>query len=113
MSHYYSRKEVQYMNYLAQWIYRMQSYRRTATLSFVFFMASIALPIHLHAQWVNAYYAGWEQGNLPPQSIDYSALTHICHFALVPNSNGTLNDQANSVTASNASAVIAAAHAAG
>ena len=63
--------------------------------------------------WVTAYYAGWQQGTLPPQSIDYGALTHICHFALVPNSNGTLNDQSNSVSASSASALISAAHAAG
>ncbi len=67
----------------------------------------------LHAQWVTAYYAGWQQGYLPAQSVDYSAVTHICHFALVPNSNGSLDDQSNGVTATNAAAVVSAAHAAG
>src|SRR6476620_10579625 len=63
--------------------------------------------------WVTAYYGGWQQGYLPPQNIDYSALTHICHFAIVPNSNGTLDDQLNSVTAASAAPLISAAHAAG
>ena len=63
--------------------------------------------------WVSAYYAGWQQSYLPPQSIDYGAITHILHFALIPNSNGSLNDQGNGVNATNASAAVSAAHAAG
>ncbi len=70
------------------------------------------------AQWATAYYAGWQQGYnntgyLPAQDVDYSAVTNIIHFALVPQSNGTLDDQSNSVTAYNANALVTAAHAAG
>src|ERR1043166_441783 len=68
---------------------------------------------NLNAQWVSAYYAGWQQSYLPPSSIDYGAVTHIIHFALIPNSNGTLNDAGNGVTAASASALISAAHAKG
>jgi chitinase len=75
----------------------------------------------VHAQstpWVTAYYAGWMQGwsnngHLPAQNIDYSALTHIIHFSLTPNTDGTLNSDANSITPTNSAELVSRAHAAG
>lgn len=68
--------------------------------------------------WVTAYYAGWSQGwfnngNLPAQDIDYSAVTHIIHFGLVPKSDGSIDSDANSIRQSNSSELISRAHAAG
>ncbi|MBI3787776.1 MAG: T9SS type A sorting domain-containing protein [Ignavibacteriales bacterium] len=68
--------------------------------------------------WVTAYYGGWSQGwfnngILPAQDIDYSAVTHIIHFGLVPKSNGTIDSDANSIRQSNSSELISRAHAAG
>jgi chitinase len=63
--------------------------------------------------WVSAYYAGWMQGYLTPQNIDFGGMTHIMHFALDPGTDGSLDDQGNSVTAANAAAITQAAHAAG
>ncbi len=68
--------------------------------------------------WVTAYYGGWSQGwfnngVLPAQDIDYSAVTHIIHFGLVPRSNGTVESDANSIHASNSSELLKRAHAAG
>jgi len=68
--------------------------------------------------WVNGYYAGWQQGQsnngyLTTQNIDFSALTQIIHFSVVPNADGTLDAASNSITALNSSALISAAHAAG
>jgi chitinase len=68
--------------------------------------------------WVTAYYAGWQQGYnnsgyLTAQNIDFSAVTHINHFALVPKSDGSLDDAPNGVTAANAQALVPLAHAAG
>ncbi|MEW5799513.1 MAG: glycosyl hydrolase family 18 protein [Bacteroidota bacterium] len=68
--------------------------------------------------WVTAYYAGWSQGwynngVLPAEQIDFSAVTHIIHFGLVPRSDGTINSDANSIVASNSDALIQRAHAAG
>ena len=89
-------------------------------LMFIFF--SLALVVSsLKAQtkpWVSAYYAGWMQGQnndgyLTSQNIDYSAVTQVIHFALVPNSDGSLDSTSNSVTPANSSALIANAHAAG
>ena len=68
--------------------------------------------------WVSAYYAGWMQGQnndgyLTSQNIDYSAITQVIHFALVPNSDGSLDSTSNSVTVANSANLIANAHAAG
>lgn len=89
----------------------------------IFFVISLAILLgaRLQAQsdiWATAYYAGWMQGwsnngHLPAQNIDYSAVTHIVHFSLVPQTNGTLNADANSITAINSSELVSRAHAAG
>jgi chitinase len=68
--------------------------------------------------WVTAYYAGWMQGNqwshhLTAQEIDYDAITHIIHFSLLPNADGSLNDQGNGLDNTNATALTRTAHAAG
>ena len=68
--------------------------------------------------WVTAYYAGWMQGNqwsyhLKATDIDYGAVTHIIHFSLVPNEDGTVNSEANGLTEENSAALITSAHAAG
>jgi len=84
-------------------------------------MMFTALTVPVYAQsgkWSTAYYAGWSQGYnntgiLPAQNIDFGAVTHIVHFALVPRSDGSLDDASNSVTAYNSNAIITAAHAAG
>ena len=47
--------------------------------------------------WSAGYYPGWEQGAMPASTIDFNALTHIIHFSVVPNSNGTLNSSANTL----------------
>ena len=61
--------------------------------------------------WVTAYYAGWEQSYLPASAIDYTAMTHICHFALIPSVNGSVNESGNSVTYNaNTIALIDSAH---
>ncbi|MFI5251258.1 MAG: glycosyl hydrolase family 18 protein [Bacteroidota bacterium] len=76
-------------------------------------------PIYAQSSiWVTAYYAGWQQGYhnlgyLPAQNVDFSAVTHINHFSLVPRSDGTLDDVSNTVTADNAAVLIPLAHAAG
>lgn len=63
--------------------------------------------------WCTGYYPGWEQGAMPASSIDFTALTHIIHFSLVPNSDGTLNSSANGLTIANSSDIVSHTHAAG
>lgn len=49
--------------------------------------------------WSTAYYAGWVQQHLPAAEVDFGALTHVIHFAVVPNSDGSLDSGINLVTA--------------
>jgi chitinase len=63
--------------------------------------------------WVSGYYPGWEQGAMPASAIDFNALTHVIHFAVVPNSNGTLNTSINVVSQGNSSSIVTNAHNAG
>ena len=65
--------------------------------------------------WVSAYYAIWVQqaGTLTPEKIDYSALSHLLHFAAVPMPDGTLAAGKDAITPADSLAVITPAHKAG
>ena len=63
--------------------------------------------------WVSAYYPGWQQGYLPPTEIDFGAITHLMHFSLVPNNDGSIDSFTHSLSATNVTAAVAAAHGAG
>src|ERR1700722_5435096 len=41
--------------------------------------------------WVTGYYPGYQQGVMAATNIDFTTITHVVHFALVPNSDGSLN----------------------
>lgn len=61
-----------------------------------------------------AYYAAWNQwDHMPASEVDFSAVTHVIHFAVVPNSDGTLDDEINGVIPAHSADVVARAHAAG
>jgi len=63
--------------------------------------------------WNSAYYAGWMQDYLPAQQVDFTAMTHVIHFAVVPRIDGSLDSDTNTVTLANSTDVVARAHAAG
>ena len=45
--------------------------------------------------WVTGYYPAFNQdGGLTPDKIDFSAITHLVHFSIVPNADGTIADTA-------------------
>lgn len=50
---------------------------------------------------------------MPASSVDFTALTHLIHFSVVPNSDGTLNTSDNDITTSNSVDILSRAHAAG
>lgn len=50
---------------------------------------------------------------MPATNIDFTALSHVIHFSLVPNSDGTLNSSDNSITPANSADIVSHAHAAG
>jgi chitinase len=63
--------------------------------------------------WCTGYYPGWEQGSMAASNIDFTALTHVIHFSVVPSSSGTLNSSGNSITVANSADIVSHAHAAG
>jgi chitinase len=64
--------------------------------------------------WTTAYFPGYEQDSIMPASaIDFTAVTHIIHFAVFPNSDGTLNTADNDISQANSFDLVSRAHAAG
>ncbi len=66
--------------------------------------------------WISGYLASWTQksaagGKLDAKDIDFDAVTHLIHFALIPRSDGTLNY--DSLSAERRRTAVAAAHAHG
>jgi chitinase len=63
--------------------------------------------------WCTAYYPGWEQNStMPATAIDFSTVTHVIHFSLLPNADGSLNSTMNGLSPANSSNIVTAAHAA-
>jgi len=68
--------------------------------------------------WVSAYYAGWMQGcwnegYLSADEIDFDAVTHIIHFSLMPEQDGSIDDSINCISPQNSADIVTAAHNAG
>jgi chitinase len=65
--------------------------------------------------WVTAYYPVWEQRtNLPPKKIDYTAMTEIIQFSIMPTSTGDIDQTGyNAVTPSLSQDLVVRAHEAG
>jgi chitinase len=63
--------------------------------------------------WVTGYYAGWMQSYMPPSEIDYAAMTHIIHFNLLPNTDGSLDSTTDMVYPQYSADLLSRAHAAG
>lgn len=87
-----------------------------ANAVFVVLLAGLlgAAETSVHAGlWNSAYYAGWMQDYLPAAHVDYTAMTYIIHFAVVPRIDGSLDSVTNAVSLANSTDVVARAHAAG
>jgi chitinase len=63
--------------------------------------------------WVTGYYPGYRQTYLPPSAIDFAALTHIIHFSVIPNSDGSLDAASNGITPARSAELVSRARAAG
>lgn len=62
--------------------------------------------------WCAGYFPGWEQGGMPASNIDFSVITHVIHFSVVPNTDGTLDTNINVIAPSYTADVVSRAHAA-
>jgi chitinase len=62
---------------------------------------------------ITAYYPGYKQSSMPASEIDFSVVTHLIHFSIVPKPDGTLDSASNGITATHSTDVVSKAHAAG
>lgn len=62
---------------------------------------------------VTGYYPGYEQDRLPVSKIDFTALTHLVHFSVMPKSDGSLDTARFDISAARSAAIITATHKAG
>jgi chitinase len=69
-------------------------------------------PLAHAALWCAGYFPGWEQGAMAASNIDFSVVTHVIHFSLIPNANGTLDTNGNTITPAYTRDVVTRAHAA-
>jgi GH18 family chitinase len=63
--------------------------------------------------WITGYYPGYESDSMAPSNIDFTTVTHVIHFSLVPGSDGSIDSSANSLTASACTTLVGLAHTAG
>src|SRR3954463_10375795 len=63
--------------------------------------------------WRTGYFPGWEQDAMPASALDFTAITHIIHFAATPMADGTLSTNANGLTLAKSTDVVSRTHTAG
>ena len=94
------------------------NYYKLILLNFSLLLLTSVFAFGQSPLWVSGYYPGWQQGYhntgyLKAEDIDYSALTHVIHFSLEPNPNGSYDSVSLGIDEVNSATVLAAAHAAG
>jgi hypothetical protein len=70
-----------------------------------------------NGHWLTGYYATYNYSVMTTSQVDYSKLTHVIYWPVIPNTNGTLNTTPfglSALTFSNgATDLVTRAHAAG
>jgi chitinase len=79
----------------------------------IWLLACLLPPPALADLWVTGYYPGYEASQMAPSNIDFTTVTHVIHFALAPETGGSINSTANGLTASACAKLVGLAHAAG
>ncbi len=80
---------------------------RSCALGFCFSTALAAADL-----WTTAYYPAYHQAQMAPEEIDFSVVSHVIHFSIVPKADGSLDTVANGLTAARSADLVAHAHAA-
>jgi chitinase len=77
--------------------------------------AGIILPFTSRADlWRTGYFVGYsDNSTMTPAEIDFSVVTHVVPFSIVPTTNASVDTTANSITPQASADLIDAAHAAG
>ena len=88
----------------------IRSYAIAAALAIVPGLSSPASAQAQKTGWSLGYYCGWDQGGYAPSQINWKAFTHIAHFTIFPNNDGSLDVTTNGLSDANCKAAVAEAH---
>jgi chitinase len=61
--------------------------------------------------WVTGYYPGYV--SMAPSNIDFTTITHVIHFSLIPGASGAVNNTVNNLSSSAVAKLVGLAHNAG
>jgi chitinase len=78
----------------------------------VLLLANASSSVAQAGLWSTAYYPGYRQAYLPPARIDFTAVSHVIHFSVMPQAGGGIS-VANGLTPAYAADLVTHAHAAG
>ena len=67
----------------------------------------------VRALWVTGYYPGYATSRMAVSNIDFTTITHVVHYGLIPNTNGTIDSSTRDLAASACTQLVSTAHAAG
>ncbi|ULJ76093.1 hypothetical protein [Rhizobium gallicum] len=54
-------------------------------------LQALSNPAVSQERWLAGFYPGWEYEFYPPELIDFSSLTHVVMFSVVPENDGSLD----------------------
>jgi GH18 family chitinase len=63
--------------------------------------------------WATAYFPASAESIMPLSDIDFSVITHVIQFSLMPTPDGSFDENAGGITRSNTADLVSVAHAAG
>jgi chitinase len=91
-----------------------RAWRRLAGLVVALGALALGTPA-LAVTWVTGYYASYSESGvgMSPTDLDYSILTHVIHWPVVPRADGTFDPDEFGLTAAQSAALLGAARAAG
>lgn len=66
--------------------------RKTGRLLFILVILSTTVNVSAQTErWVSGFWVGWQNGEYPPEAIDFGSLTHVIVFAITPNIDGSID----------------------
>lgn len=70
-------------------------------------------PVSNGSRWLTAYYPSYRQFDVPPSEVDYTAVSHLIHWPVLPRDDGSLDTASTDFSDAHSADVVARAHAAG
>lgn len=69
----------------------MMKHLRAGSVALLLYFIAVPTSTAAASPWVSGFYAGWTASSYPPSAVDFSSLTHVMVFSVLPQTNGTLD----------------------